>query len=99
MVVDLVEDGAHEQAHDSSKDEAGAVVGHIAPVADPELPEDHAELGEVGLGVLVLEGQRHAALLGNAQLLNQLLILPAAKHHHVTSHCYDVQASNAGEEL
>lgn len=78
VVVDLVQDGPHEQPHDCSKDEAGAIVGDIAPVADPELPEDHAELGEVGLRVLVLELQRLATLLGNAQLLDQLLILPAA---------------------
>lgn len=77
VVVDLVQDGTHEDSHDSSKDEASAVVGDVAPVADPKLPEDHAELGEVGLGVLVLERQGLAALLGNAQLLYQLLILPA----------------------
>ena len=77
VVVDLVEDGAHEQAHDGSEDEAGAIVGHIAVVADPELPEDHTELGEVGLWVLGLERQGLAPLLRNAQLLDQLLILPA----------------------
>ena len=78
VVVDLVQDGTHEEAHDCRKDESGAVVGDITPVADPELPEDHAELGEVRLRILVLELQRLATRLGNAQLLDQLLVLPAA---------------------
>lgn len=77
-MVDLVQNGTHEQPHDCSKNETGPIVGHIAPVADPELPEDHAELSEVGLRVLVLKLQRFAALLRDAQLLDQLLILPAA---------------------
>ena len=77
-MVDLVQNGTHEQPHDCRKNETGSIVGHVPPVADPELPEDHTELGEVGLRVLVLELQRFAALLGNAQLLDQLLILPAA---------------------
>ena len=76
-MVDLVQDGTHKQPHDCSKNEAGAIVGDVTPVADPELPEDHSELGEVRLRVLVLELQRLAALLGDAQLLNQLLVLPA----------------------
>lgn len=80
MVVDLVQDGAHEYSHDCSKDEPGSVVGNVAPVADPEFPENHAELGEVGLGVLVLELQGLAALLRDAQLLDQLLILPVCVH-------------------
>ena len=98
VVVDLVEDGAHEQPHDSRKDETGAIVGHIAPVADPELPEDHAKLGQVGLGVLVLEGQRDATLLGDAQFLDQLLILPAVKHNYAMQCCIYVQA-NTGRAL
>ena len=90
VVVDLIQNRPHEQPHDCSKDEAGAVVGDIAPVADPELPEDHAELGQVGLRVLVLELQRLAALLGNAQLLDQLLILPAPMNAHHLSVCLQV---------
>ncbi len=77
VVVDLVQDGAHEHSHDGSKNETRAIVGAVTPVADPELPEDHPELGEVALGVLVLECQGLGALLGDAQLLDQLLILPA----------------------
>lgn len=80
VVVDLVQNGPHEQPHDGSKDEASGVVGDITPVADPELPENHAELGKVWLRVLVLEHQRLATLLGDAQLLDQLLILPAAMY-------------------
>ena len=85
MVVDFVQDGTHEQPHDGSKNEAGPIVGDITPVADPELPEDHSELGEVRLRVLVLELQRLAALLGDAQLLDQLLILPAGMLSFVNS--------------
>ena len=76
VVVDLVQDGAHEDSHDGSKNEACTIVGAVTPVADPELPEDHPELGEVVLGVLVLECQGLGSLLGDAQLLNQLLVLP-----------------------
>ena len=76
-MIDLVQDGTHEQPHDCSKNETGPVVGNVTPVADPELPEDHAELGQVRLRVLVLELQRFATRLWNAQLLDQLLILPA----------------------
>ncbi len=77
VVVDLVQDGAHEDPHDGSKNETRAIVGAVTPVADPELPEDHPELGEVALGVLVLECQGLGSLLGDAQLLDQLLVLPA----------------------
>lgn len=76
-MVDLVQDGAHEHPHDGGKNETRAIVGAVTPVADPELPEDHSELGEVALGVLVLEVEGLGALFGDAQLLNQLLILPA----------------------
>ena len=76
VVVDLVQNGTHEHPHDSGKDEPCAIVGCVTPVADPELPEDHPELSNVSLGVLVLEAQRLAALLGDTELLNQLLILP-----------------------
>ena len=83
VVVDLVEDGAHKETHDGSKDEAGAIVGSVPPVGDPELPEDHPELGEVGLRVLVLEAQGGYPLLRYAQLLYQLLILPAEQQQRL----------------
>ena len=57
MVCHLVQNGAHKKPHDTGKDESGSIVGHIPPVADPELPEDHSELHQVGLGVLVLEAE------------------------------------------
>ena len=81
VVVDLVQDGAHEHTHDGSEDEARAIVGAVTPVADPELPEDHPELGEVVLGVLVLEAEGLNPLLGDAQLLDQLLVLPEHQKH------------------
>lgn len=74
----LVQDGPNKKSHDTGEDESGSIVGHIPPVADPELPEDHSELDQVGLGVLVLEAQGGHATLGDAQLLYQLLILPAS---------------------
>ena len=81
MTVDMVQDGAHKHTHDGSEDEARAIVGAVTPVADPELPEDHPELGEVVLGVLVLEAEGLHPLLGDAQLLNQLFILPEHQKH------------------
>ena len=55
VVCNLVQNGAHKETHDTSKNKSGAIVGDIPPVADPKLPEDHPELDQVGLGVLVLE--------------------------------------------
>ncbi len=83
MVIDLVQDGAHEHPHDRGKDETSAIVGAVAPVANPELPEDHPELRQVALRVLVVEAQGLVALLGDAQLLNQCLILPMQQRNKV----------------
>lgn len=71
----LIQNGPNQETHDTGKDESRSIVGNISPVADPELPEDHSELHQVGLGVLVVEAQGGHALLGDAQLLDQLLIL------------------------
>ena len=85
VVCNLVENGAHKKTHNAGKDESGAIVGDISPVADPELPEDHPELHQVGLGVLVLEAEGGRPLLGNTQLLNQLLIFPAHANVQISS--------------
>ena len=85
VVCNLVENGAHKKTHNAGKDESGAIVGDISPVADPELPEDHPELHQVGLGVLVLEAEGGRPLLRNTQLLNQLLIFPADANVQISS--------------
>ena len=51
-----------------------------SPVALPELPEDHVELGEVALRVLAAELKGLGALGRHLQLLDQLLVAPAAGH-------------------
>ena len=76
MIIDLPQNGSQQETHDCGKDEAGAIVCRVTPVADPEFPEDHPELHEVTLGVLVLEAEGLYTLLRNAQLLNQFLIMP-----------------------
>ena len=49
-----------------------------SPVALPEFPEDHVELGEVALRVLAAELEGLGALGRHLQPLDQLLIAPAA---------------------
>ena len=85
VVIDLPQDGPQQKSHDCGEDEAGAIVCRITPVTNPELPEDHPELHEVSLGVLVLKAEGLHTLLGDAQLLNQLLIVPA--RHRLTCYC------------
>ena len=85
LVAHFPQDGADEERQPSGKDEARAVVGGVAPVGHPELPEDEAELHEVALRVRLLEVQGLLPLRRHAQLLNQRLVPPACSAKIIVS--------------
>ena len=44
--ADVPEDAAHDESDDGGKEQAGAVVGGVAPVRDLQLPLNPPELGQ-----------------------------------------------------
>ena len=69
--------GAKQEAHTDGIEEPHAIVLRHSPVGGTVLLEDCVELHHEGLRVLAVKLQRLSALLRAAELIQQLVILPA----------------------
>ncbi len=71
------EDGSKQKSHADGIEEAHAVVLRHTPVGRRVFGKHGVELNHKGFGVLGLERQGLSALLWTAELIQQLVILPA----------------------
>jgi hypothetical protein len=77
LLADAPQNGAEQQREDAREHEARAVIGHVAPVALPELPEDERKLPRGRLRVARAKLQRLGARRRLAQLRDEALVAPA----------------------
>ncbi len=77
LLADAPQDGPEQQREHAREHEARAVVGHVAPVALPELPKDERKLPSGRLRVARAEFQRLGARRRLAQLRDEPLVAPA----------------------
>ncbi len=81
------EDGSKQEPHTDGIEEAHAIVLRHTPVGRRIFGKHGVILNHEGFGVLGLERQGFSALLGAAELIQQLVILPAASQMHNNNNC------------